>query len=187
MWWDKITGPKMLETLTVIWGANWRRHTPQKAISHNIYPLLVLCLFFLCSFPYFHPHMSCQQTRIGNTVSNLTNGPLRYSFENRNIIRLEDTKEKESYSDVCSVYQALRSCSPKIIENTSTSTYTQWKFAYRSPLKLGLSPFPPLLMFPGLCQASFWHDWLPFPTDGPDIFPRPRTEIALRWADLRAS
>lgn len=38
MWWDKITGPWTPETQTLIWGARRCRRTPQKAISHNIYP-----------------------------------------------------------------------------------------------------------------------------------------------------
>lgn len=56
--------------------------------------------------------MSCQQTLIGNTMSNLTNGSLKHPFEKGNITRRRQRrrhKRKESYSDVCSVYQALGS------------------------------------------------------------------------------
>lgn len=64
----------------------------------------------------------------------------------------------------------------------------KWKSAYWSSPNPDLSLFsPPVLTFPGLRHASFWHDWLLFPTDGPDVFWRPRTEFALRQADLCAS
>ena len=126
-----------------------------------IFTLYLSPVYFLCVLSLlFYPHMSCQQTPIGNRVSNLTNGSLTYSFEKENIIRHRRRgrhKRKESNSDACSVYQTLRSRSPKIRGNVSTPTNTKWKSAYRSSPNPGLSPFfPPLSSFPGLRHASFW-------------------------------
>ncbi len=146
---------------------------------------------FQCSFPSFHPYMSCQQTLIGKTVSNLKNGSLKYSFEIKNIIRHRQRgrhKRKESSSDVCSVYQALHFCSPKIIGNMSTPTNT--------------SENPPTDLHPIQTQVFFplsLSDFLDFVTLHFDMtgfflkqmadtsFRRPRTEFALRAGDVHHS
>lgn len=85
LWSDRITGTRMLETVTVIWGAKWRRdtHTHWKPSVIKCTPFLLLCLFILCSLPFFQPRMPCQKMLFGNTVSNLTNGSLKYCFERK--------------------------------------------------------------------------------------------------------
>lgn len=63
----------------------------------------------------------------------------------------------------------------------------EWKSAWRSSPKRW-SLWSPSFCLPWTFHASFWHYPLLFPTDGPPIFWRPRTECVLQvilWKRVR--